>query len=66
MAIVLLIAALLLWGIVENRLLWRGLWRGRLFVHHDSQARPRPGPLSSTKQIDSEPPVAVGARRLAS
>ena len=66
MAIVLCIAALLVWGIVENRLLWRELWRGRLFVHHDSQARGRSSPQSARQQLDSAPPVALATRRIAS
>jgi hypothetical protein len=66
MAIVLFIAALLVWGIAENRLLWRKLWHGRLFVHHDSQARERSGLQSARQQLDSEPPAAIAARRMAS
>jgi len=42
--ILFVLAAILLWGIIENRRAYRKLMRGELFVHYSSQDKPRPGP----------------------
>jgi hypothetical protein len=48
--VVLAFAVLVLWGVIENRWVYRKLMRGDLFVHYSSQNHPRPGPSPDARR----------------
>ena len=57
--VLVLVAVLVLWGIIENRAQYRKLMRGDLFVHYDSQTHSHPGPSSVLKMSSDQDQAVV-------